>query len=275
MLTTKPFASTGPVTDSGKTRTLEQLPPDQFTLALPGSTSLAGLNEEERVEQIPYAFIAWGVQRMKSKPGNEDVTGKFVLAGNDKVQVVPIPHTITVLAMRPATKELVQVEGKNRNKRSFGNSKVPAMQAEYAAQRARYDSKEMTPQGFPAVELGNMYLIAVLAGTGTSRFCCIAILEGFKSQLGYWKEPLESALIDPVGAHKPNPAPYLKPCGIMVGINDHAVNETASKTDARKVYFDRKKFNQWSRVELSADDKKLIQTTYHEHKAVIDAWLAK
>ncbi len=226
------------------------------------SNPLGSLNEEPETDFLPYARIPWPIERMKvddGKGGKIDATGLFVVAGGGTVVPVSSPMVITVLAGRGGTRErVINAEGKPRNVRSFAQSKKAEMIAFHAKQTERIELKEKDAKGAPAVCLGNMYLVAILTAGGG---CTVAILDAFKSQMGYWSEPMASALVKDGK-------------GVNIAIHDHSVNET-KVMKGEGTYFDPRKFTQWGQVVLTSEQKALIKAACKEHESAISAWLSK
>lgn len=244
---------------------------------------IATAMEAERREFLPYIKIAWSIEEIKvpvvDDAGNpvmasgkqvmESATGKLVVSGGGLVQKIAAPFLMTSIVERGGTRELVtNATGKQEYRRTFATLRG-AQRPEHIEQLKRA-GKEYDGEGNvvdiagassdPKILLGNSSLVAILnPAEGEPKTVIIGLLEAFKTQLGYWADVMNQAV-------------YAQGFGVVIGVEDHSCNMTASRANPTNKYYDRKKFTQWKQAELTQAQKSLLAQTLMSKKAAVDAW---
>jgi hypothetical protein len=236
---------------------------------------LSTMVEPEGREYLPFFKLPYGVESLtipvlddkgqplqnKGQPVMQSATGKMVISmGKDKLQALPVPYILTAICIRGATRQTVEKDGK----KTYVRTLVPVgknADGTYKAPSAKH-SEQMVASGIKGsgVDAGNSILAVALFEQDGKPTACVGLMECFKTLTKYFTEPLKSGLLN-------------EGYGIKVTVEDHTVNTTQSK--AGFYYFDSRKFNQWSRVQLSKEQVTLICETLRAKQAACDAWLKR
>jgi hypothetical protein len=261
-------------------------PDNQNALAQLGLDSpLANMLEGERKEFLPYIKLSWEIEGARldvldndgkpmlknGKPIQEPAAGKVIVSSGESDKKLETPFLITILAGRNAARELVTKDGKKTYKRVYDSVKGDHTPAyieilksagyEIGSDGKRHGIKGATPN--TNIQLGCSYLVAVInPAEGTPSTCVLGLLETFKTQEGYWRAVCKHAL-------------FKDATGVVVEIDDHTENMTASQENVTNKYYDGRKFNQWRQITMTGQQMQLIDATVRAKREACEGWFKR
>lgn len=228
-----------------------------------GFNPLANLVEPERATFLPTLKLVYPADTdmvlpvigddgkpivQGGKPITKSAAGHVVItAGKGKIELVKAPYLITTYCIRGATRKWTG-EKYERTFTPINGSTNPAHEEALAK------SKDKST----GVDAGNVALVVVLTNDGKGP-AAVCTLDMFRTLTKYWGEVLKNGMLLGDSA------------AVRINIEDHSVNMKMSSSGLK--YYNYGMFNQWSRVDLTDEQKTLAREALKANQKACDEWL--